>query len=337
MLEEFRAQGLIPRPARAANRGRQPRWLHAPGTERQLISLMQWRNQTKNPNALRVLLWLDGFPLTTSDVRTSLSSSIRTAAQIMETERAALASRQGVEPAAAVSRIASTLASKRGAKALPRAVRMKASERSDAVELMLRLFAFGESIETTEEQAAAVERMLGVSPGRRQRVEGAGPWLTGPAQDLFSAAEFLSLPKLVVTTEGASDAELEGARKLVLAIFRFLPIMARMLGALFDDDNHAGLGGMKHIDENPEFVLLLVPSVVAIIRAGQHEVLEEVVAALEPTPHLMAELQKILEMPASEVDANLRNLPPAKERKMRRVIAAAVDGKIDLAPPAICD
>ena len=61
MLETFRAQGLILRPQRVGYRGRAPMWLYPAGTDRQLLCLLRWRRQTKDPDTLKVLLWLDGF------------------------------------------------------------------------------------------------------------------------------------------------------------------------------------------------------------------------------------------------------------------------------------
>src|ERR1700677_2575376 len=63
MLETFRAQGLMPRPRRVGYRGRAPIWRYPPGADRQLLALLGWREHTKDPDVLQVLLWLDGFPI----------------------------------------------------------------------------------------------------------------------------------------------------------------------------------------------------------------------------------------------------------------------------------
>ncbi|MER6425782.1 hypothetical protein [Streptomyces sp. NPDC001137] len=338
MLEEFRSrtQGLIPRPERGANRGRRPVWLYPPGAERQLVSLMRWREHTKDPNVLRVLLWLDGFPIATSAVRESVSASLSTMTQTLERELKAEAARRGLDPAsereAALNSIASTLAARRGPHALPRPVRVTASERTNAVELMLRLFAYGETLDTTEEQAATVERVLGVSPGRRQRVDGDGPWLVGPAQDLFDAAQVISVPRMAETLVDATDSELESARQLVAMLFRFLPLVARTIGAVFGNDNYAGMEGMGHLDDHPEFVMLLVPMVIGMIRAGWQENLDTIATALEPFPALTAEIRRVLDMPSNEVESNLKGQPAAVQRRAHLLIDAALDGKLDQAP-----
>src|SRR5258708_2611419 len=62
---------------------------------------------------------------------------------------------------------------------------------------MIRMFGLGEKTETTPQDAVPVERVLGMArKGRRQTTDGAGPWLTGPAEDLLSAAAVVALPNL---------------------------------------------------------------------------------------------------------------------------------------------
>lgn len=309
-------------------------WLYAPGADRQLVSLMRWREHTNDPDVLRVLLWLDGFPITTAAVRDSVSNSLSVMTRTLESELVAEASRRGLNPAAereaAVSSIASTLAAKRGP-ALPRRVRMRASERTSAVEVLLRLFAFGETLDTTEEAARTVEQVLGVSPGRSQRVNGAGPWLVGPAQDLLDAAQFLSLPTMARIAE-TTARELESARHLVAMLFKFLPLVARTICAVSDDSNYAGMEGIGSLDELPEFALLLVAIVIGMIRAGWQENLHMIATALEPFPDLAADIRRVLQIPASKVEENLKNQPPGVERQAPLLINAAVDGKLDQAP-----
>ncbi|MCM2416510.1 hypothetical protein [Streptomyces sp. RKAG293] len=336
MLETFRAQGLVSRPKRAANRGLTPVWLYPPGTERQLVSLMLWREQTKNPDTLRVLLWMDGFPIPADAVRDSVSAYLSTMTRTLERELVAEASREGLHPVtereATLNSVASTLAAKRGPNALPRLVRVAAAERSGAIESLLRSFALGETLGTTEEEAATAEMVLGISPGRRQRVNGAGPWLVGPAKDLFDAAKLVSVPAMAQALADATDAELESSRRLVVVLFRSLPLAARLIGAAFDDDNYAGMEGIGRLDQHPDFVLLLVPMVVGMIRVGWQENLDAMATALEGFPALAGELRNVLDMPAKEVEDNLNGQPAAIERQARLMIDAAMDGKLNEAP-----
>ncbi|MFJ1610954.1 hypothetical protein ACIOHS_47880 [Streptomyces sp. NPDC088253] len=257
---------------------------------------------------------------------------IQTLERVLAIETSHLGLDPAAERGAALHSVSSALAAKRGPNALPRLVRVTAAERASAVELLLRLFAFGETVDTTEEEAATVEKVLGVSPGRRQGVNGSRPWLVGPAQDLFDAAQFVSVPRMAETLNEATDADLESARQLVAMLFRFLPLVARMIGALFGNDNYAGMQGVGHLDENPEFVMLLVPMVVGMIRAGWQENLDTIATALEPLPALAADIERVLDLPSKEVERNLEGQPEPVRRRARLLIDAALDGKLDQAP-----
>ena len=73
---------------------------------------------------------------------------------------------------------------------------------------MIRLFGLGEKIETTAQDAVLVERVLGLAPnGRRRTIDGTGPWLTGPSEALFSAAEITAIPNLAAAVADAREAE----------------------------------------------------------------------------------------------------------------------------------
>jgi hypothetical protein len=334
-LEVLRFQGLVPGPVREGNRGRRPVWRYPFGAELQLISLLAWREHTKNPNVLSVLLWLNGFTIAPDTVRKAVSDWLTVTVQTLEREVEAEARRRGLDPVAqrgeVVTFIASGVAGKRGPGAVPRRVRVTAAERSGAVEQMLRLFAFGETVEATEQDAAVVEKVLGVSPGRRQRVNEAGPWLTGPALDLFDAAEVVALPKMVETMAQATDAELEAARPFVAGMFRILPLIARMIGAVFGD-NHAGMAGLGQLDDQPDIAVMMVPMFIGMIRAGWQENLEAVAAALGPIPELADSIKRILEMSSTEIAHNLQGQPAEVQRSAQRLIDAALDGRLDESP-----
>ncbi len=78
---------------------------------------------------------------------------------------------------------------------------------------MIRMFGLGENVQGTAEDAASVERVLGLAPnGRRHTVAEAGPWLTGSAEDLFAAAGIVGLPSLLKAVHGASDEDLTATR-----------------------------------------------------------------------------------------------------------------------------
>ena len=230
MLETFRAQGLIPRPRRAGYRGRTPQWRYPPGTDRQLVALLGWRQHSKDPDLLKVLLWLDGFEVPAAAVRDALGRQLRVMTEAMDREISLQAQRLSLNPAdddarsRAIDALAQTMAAKRGTTPIPRRSRVRADDRTHAVALMIRLFGLGETIEGTAADAAAVERVLGIAPnGRRQAIAEAGPWLTGAAEDLFGATGITGLPHLLSAVTDASDTELAAARQTVIALFRHLP------------------------------------------------------------------------------------------------------------------
>ncbi len=339
ILETFRAQGLLPRPTRTGHRGRAPVWIYPTGADQQLISLLGWRQQTKDPNVLRVLLWFDGFPIPSDTVRNALADGLRAMLDLFEREIAAEAKRHGLDAREAtgrgqtVSLMAAALAAKRGRNSLPRHGRVSAVQRSRAVELILRMFALGERIDATTEEANAVERVLGVAPnGRRHRIHDAGPWLTGPAEALFDAVDVIAVPNALRAVVDATEVELETARHIVAALWRYLPLMARMMAALFDDDNYAGMSELGRLDQHPEIVLIMVPAVIGMLRAGWENNLQAVATSLGGLPELAAQTERVLELPSQTVDANLKGKPSEVQQYARRIITAAIEGKLRQPP-----
>jgi len=337
MLETFRAQGLIPRPSRAGYRGRAPVWRYPPGTDRQMAALLRWRERTKDPDLLKILLWLDGFAIPPTVVRGALSRRLSALTAIVEREISQQALRLGLNPSSddarsrAIDALARTMAARRGATPVPRRGRVRADERARAVALMVRTFGLGEALEGTAEEGAAIERVLGIAPnGRRHTIAGTGPWLTGPAEDLFSAAGIVGLPSLLHAVTGASETDLTAARQTVVALFRYLPLMARMLGAVSGDDNYAGLAVLGQLDQHPEIVLFIVPMVIAMLKAGWQENLDAITSALRQFPELAEQAQRILEMPAAEINANLAGQPAETRERAQRIIAAAIEGHFDI-------
>jgi hypothetical protein len=340
-LETLRAQGLLPAPTRAGNRGRIPVWLYPAGTDAQLVSLLGWREFTKDPNTLAVLLWLDGFPIATSQVRISLVRYLRAALDAIDREITAQAERLGLDPdrpedrRAALAAIAARLAGRRGPNAPPRPTRVSAADRQHAFELMMRAFALGEDVQATSTEAGVVERVLGVAPnGRHDRVGGAGPWLTGPAEDLFDAAEVTAFPNALQAVDGATDVELETARGIVLAIFRYMPLMARLMETVFDKANHAGFAGLRDLDQHPEQAVFLVPVVVSMLRAGWQENISQIADMLGNLAELPGQAAQLLDMPHNIVEANLQGQPQETRQMAQRLIEAALNSKLDPAPLA---
>jgi hypothetical protein len=220
------------------------------------------------------------------------------------------------------------MAGKRGPTPLARRRRMRASDRARGVALLVRVFGLGETIDGTARDADLIENVLGIAPnGRLRSISGKEPWLTGPAEELFGAAPVVGLPRLAEVIADATDAELAAARQTVIAMFHYLPIVIRMVGVMFGDDNYTGLAGLGQLDQQPEFVIYLIPMIVSMLRAGWQENLDAITAAVQPFPELAAQARRILEMPAAEVRANMASQAPAVRQQGERLIQAAIEGR----------
>jgi hypothetical protein len=335
MLAALRAQGLVPRPRRAGYQGRAPVWLYPAWADRQFVALLRYRAQTTDPDLLRVLLWLDGFSIPTGDVRRVLAAHLRQMTEAIEQAITIEAGQRGLDPAddaarsQAVSGLAGTMAAKRGTSALPRHGRTPARDRAEAVELLVRSIGLGEHVAGTPDQGEAVERVLGVSPGRRRSPVSGQPWLTGPAEEIFGAVGIASMPRLREAIADASDAELEAARQSVIALVRILPLAARMMDVLSGRDNSVGLKGLEQVAERPEAALWLLPAVVSMTRVGMNENIGAITEALQPIPKLAERARALLDMPAATLEGNLENQPENVRRQVERIIDAAIDGQFD--------
>jgi hypothetical protein len=149
---------------------------------------------------------------------------------------------------------------------------------------------------------------------------------SGPAEALFDAAEFIAVPRALTAVLDATDAELETAREIVAALWRSLPLVARMLAALFEDENFAGMSGLSRLDQEPELVSFLVPVIIGMLRAGWEQHIQTIVTSLADLPNLAAQMDHVLELPARTVEANLANEPAEVQQRARRLVRAAIDG-----------
>lgn len=336
MIETFRgAQGLIPRPHPAGYRGRTPVWRYPPGTDRQLVALLRWRQHTKDPDLLRVLLWLDGFPIPVSAVRQALARQLQVMTNTIEQAIGQQELRLDLDPAdsaadvRAIDALARTAASRRGATAIPRRGRVTADDRARAVSMMLRMF-LGQAIEGTAAEAATMERVIGIAPkGRRNAIGDSEPWLTGSAGDLFGLASSIALPNLVKAVADATSADLTAARQTVISLVRYLPILVRLIAALSGDGNYTGLEGISQIDQHPEAVLILVPIVLTMLQAGRSADLDSVTSALRGVPELARPLRSIPDMHIKTLKDNLAGQPKELCERAWRLIEAADGGDFD--------
>ncbi|MFJ4338651.1 hypothetical protein [Streptomyces sp. NPDC088915] len=339
-LESFISNGLMPHPTRAGNDGRRPVWIYPPDSDRQLVQLLRWRERTRDVNLLRVALWVEGFPFDLDAVRTSATIVVDDLSHELEQLLHAEASRQGLDPVddqdTVVGALAATMAAMRGKNALPRPIRVPAGDRATAVAHMLQIFALGTRPEVTEDEAGTIEKVLGVSPGRRQRVEGAEPWLTGPASLLVGAADFVSLPRMSEALAEATDPEWEEARSVATALFLQLPVVARAVATHTGKENPAGLGVLAGFDSEPLFAVLLLAFALGARQADWSGNVEELTDSLAPWPDLIGEMKPVLDMQQHELDHNLAGQGPETRARTERIIQALMDGALDPGPRPDC-
>ncbi|MET9374029.1 hypothetical protein ABZX98_07745 [Streptomyces sp. NPDC002992] len=335
-LEGFRSNGLMPRPVRVGNHGRRPVWVYPPGSDRQLVRLLRWRERTVDVDVLRVVLWVEGFPVDLDAVRASVTIVLDDLSRALEQLLQAEASRQGLDPVddqdAVVGAVAASMAAMRGKNALPRPIRVSAGDRAAAVAHMLQIFALGTRPDVTEDEAEMIEKVLGVSPGRRQRVEGAEPWLTGPASLVVGAADVVSLPRMTEALAEATDAEWEEARSVATVLFLQLPVVARAVAVQTGKENLAGFGVFAVLDSEPLFAVLLLAFAMGARRADWAGNVEDLTDSLAPWPALIGEMKQVLDMPQPTLDHNLAGHGPEMEARTERIIQALLDGELDPGP-----
>ncbi|MFI1884955.1 hypothetical protein [Streptomyces jumonjinensis] len=299
------------------------------------MSLGRWRQRTKEPGLLRVLLWLEGFPIPTEAVSFAVLDHLLAFEKAIQKHipqspdsAAAPGSVADRDP---IESLAAELATRRGPKALPRQIRQPAAERARAIELMLRAFGRGESVTATDDEAFAVERLLGVAPGRRHKVDGAGPWITGSPHELLGLVHAFAPPVLFKTMLTATEAELEEARPFARTLFCGMPLIARLIGAIYGNDNHAGFGFLADQEEKPFLAPLIVAVVVAVRRTDPRMAanLAALHSSLQDLPDAMAEIKSMLEMPQAELEQNLAEQPAAVRLQLLRVVDAALEGRFE--------
>jgi len=111
-----------------------------------------------------------------------------------------------------------------------------------------------------------------------------------------------------------------------------MPIMVRFLDAATGRSNYIGLAGMQNLDREPERLPYLLLVIVAMFRAGWTENLHAVTEALGAAPELADSTQRILALPAKTLQDNLAGQTAETTAKIARLIDAATDGELTLAP-----
>jgi hypothetical protein len=177
-LEEWRARGLIPRPTLAGYEGKRPRWVYPADSAKQLRAVVRLRQNTRDLDAIRVMLWVQGFSIPVDAVRSSLLVVLRRFEEAMVRDVARFApadigpERLRENPVVlqrALEAYADDAARQRSRFPIKRHVRMSLAERQRGILYILAPF-FDQPRE--EQDAILAERVYGISRGRSGTAQG---------------------------------------------------------------------------------------------------------------------------------------------------------------------
>jgi hypothetical protein len=232
---------------------------------------------------------------------------------------------------AAIDKIARKLAAVRGG-GLPRHSRQPLDERARAMALMIRLF-LDEPVEQTtfEADAAAVEHLMGVDRGRKFRVAGAEPWLSGtPSEGLVGFRRVGTVTALIEAVESATDNEFEAARQMARTVMQGIVFFSRMADAQAGRPNAAGMAGMEASVNDPTSAIWLPSLFVSIARLPDHqasvaEIFGAITESTVPMINSVRELVLASKEAETTIQANIQKLPFKDQGQVKRVIAAFRD------------
>jgi hypothetical protein len=307
-LEHFRNQGLLPTARRIGQQGRRPVYGYPAEALRQLNAVMLWRRKEKNPDWLRVLVWIDGWPIDLERVRRSFAVVTR---QIDEGVTAELQRLAGLhdDPIAAA---AIDVAGRRGKNAFfPRRGRMPAAVRAEAVELLLHCFVGDERPRITHQQASDVLRLLGLDAARAAAIGVPDYPVPTSTEDLLPDPALFGIHQLASTAESVTIDELVAARRDIKLVAVWLPIFGAIVGALTGGSGTITDIAGQAIDE-PVMSVLLLAMVIALRRAGMAETIRELDEALQIAPQLVRDALTAQQMPREQLDRNLHGRPEAQ-------------------------
>jgi DNA-binding transcriptional MerR regulator len=332
-LEFWRHEGLLPHADRTGQKGIRAVWTYPAETADQLRSLLRLRAATRDPNVLRAALWFEGYPLTTSRLRTSITGFLRSMQTALDKELAKLSSAASREDHAlgrwqAITELAHTVAAARSRRT-PRAGRQRLADRTRAFALLFGL-ALDEpaAVDQLDSDAAALERALGTDRGRRFRPNSVEPWLTGaPSESWALFREVGSLPRLIEIAESATDAELEAARPLAQTLLFGISAFSQMTDALAGDRNAAGLAAFVAVSDDPVARALLPVFVISLMRSpALVDNLAAISSALtDSVLPLQAAVRELATLPPDQRAARLKHLDRlswTQQNQLKRLIEA---------------
>lgn len=265
-IHRWRMAGLLPGARRVSlGRGRGFQFDVAPGTYEQLVALCRFRTVTKSSHRLRILLWLEGWPVDQEAVRGSLLRCLprvgtkRRSEAILD-QLSALAAKSGPPLARRLllGRIGNTLS-------------------ADGADVALQM-AFGLTRCISAEQATYLESVTGLRPhARSDTLAGAGPWLTGETSRVLTRlARAWSIRTMRDFVRHATSDERERARPFARALAIDFPAISRANDVTFGR-NFAGWRLFRGLRFRPEVALALA---IFFGRMGMTRAMGELSAAI---------------------------------------------------------
>jgi hypothetical protein len=328
-LEYWRQEGLLPKATRTGQDGKRPEWTYPAEAADQLATLLRLRKKTKQPDTLRVALWLEGHPIDSSRVQASVASDLRRLLGVMTKEVdkcRRLADGSEVSTWAALEQIARRWARKRGPKAPPRYGRQKLADRERAMTLAFGLaLGVDGAAEHVKEDARLIERMIGLDRGRNPR-GGLPALLDGPAGEALTGfASLCSLPALIHAVESTASDEFAASRVLAGVFVNGLVTFARLTDALAVTENAIGLGAIETLHDDPNTAVWVIAFIVAVKPSrALNDNLQELVAVLaESVLPVERHARELAAVPAEDLDQHLphlENLPFIKQVGIKQLI-----------------
>lgn len=258
-------QRLLPPTATKHSRGRRG-FVSKPnaGVEAQLLALLEWRKLTKSTDALRVLLWMDGWTIPTTDVLAAVGRSMPSRLRLTESLREE------------VSRIA-----RKSAVTVRRRVGAHGMDPESAAEGLefLVLRALGDRSDAGGTVAESLHQLLGLDRAQSDAVGDTPPWLppTSPSEapQILDDARISEFPESV---SAATTRDLERNRARVAFLVSVLWAAAEVI-ELYGGPNFAGMRGLRlHGPGHAPFAVALA---LHIDRIGLGERLDTLIEATE--------------------------------------------------------
>ena len=328
-LEYWRQEDLLPKAERTGQNGKRPEWTYPAEAADQLATLLRLRKKTKQPDVLRVALWLEGFPVDAARVQASVAADLTRLLEVMTKEVAKRRRRSDgseVSTWEALEQIARRWARKRGSKAPPRYGRQKLEDRERAMTLAFGLVLGVDGVaERIKEDAHRIERMIGIDRGRNPR-GGLPALLHGPAGDALAGfADLCSLPALIHAVENTAADEFSTSRVMARVFLNGLVTFARITDAVAVSENAIGLAAIETLHDDPNTGVWLVALIVAVKPSRVlNENLQALTTALaESVLPVDQHARELAGLPAEDLNQhlpNLENLPFIKQVGIKRLI-----------------